>query len=263
MKVGDPFKPFTPAGGAPAKAAKLVEQGVESLVDGAGKLLRGDAARTVDTFEKATAPALQGMLDAGRAGLAGGAATARSAGAALSEAGARLLGGLGGQLGRAESETRSLMRRIDELRTGSTAAEGTAQRGADLATSILDSLAVAADALAQAQELVAAESFLESTAGIAGRVVRGKLERDAGAAHSAGEDLAATGRRAVADLREELARVENQIQLILGQIEEQRSREAAEQDAAQAGAGDDPVAAAAQRASDAFAAIRDALDLRP
>ena len=53
MKVGDPFKPFGPAGGAPAKAAKAVEQGIESLVGTAGKLLRSDAQHTLDTFEKA------------------------------------------------------------------------------------------------------------------------------------------------------------------------------------------------------------------
>jgi hypothetical protein len=58
-----------------------------------------------------------------------------------------------------------------------------------------------------------------------------------------------------------LATVENQIQLILSQIEEQRSSDAAEQDAAQAGAGDDSLLAAAQRASEACAAIRDAPDL--
>src|SRR5688500_16025545 len=254
MKVGDPFKPSTKPGGASAKVARLVEQGVES----AGKLLRGDVSRNLDTFEKATAPALHAMLDAGRAGIAGGAATARSAGSAISEAGARLLGGLDDRLGRAESETRSLMRRIDELRTGGAAAEGAAKSGDDLAASLLDNLAVAADALAQAQDLVAAESFLESTAGVAGRLLRGELERDAAAAQSAGEDLAAAGRGTLADTREALASVESQIKLILSQIEELRSRETAEQDAAQAGT--DPLTAAAQKTSDAYAAIRDALD---
>ena len=259
MKVGDPFKPSTQPGGAPAKTAKLVEQGVESLVDTAGKLLRRDASRSVDTFEKATAPALHAMLDAGRAGITGGAATARSAGAAISEAGARLLGGLDDQLGRAESETRSLMRRIDELRTGGAAAAGAEKSGDDLAAALLDNLGVAADALAQAQDLVAAESFLESTAGVAGRLLRDELERDAAADQSAGEDLAAAGRGTLADTREALASVESQIKLILSQIEELRSRETAEQDAAQAGT--DPFTAAAQKTSDAYAAIRDALDL--
>lgn len=234
MKVGDPFKPPTQPGGAAAKAAKLVEQGVESLAGTAGKLLRGDASRNVDSFEKASAPVLHAMLDAGRTGVAAGAAAARAAGATISESGARLLGGLGEQLGRAESETRSLMRRIGELRTGGGAAEGAARSGGDLAAALLASLGAAADALAQAQDLVAAESFLESTAGVAGR---GTL----------------------ADTREALAGVESQIELILSQIEELRARETAEQDAPQPGT--DPLTAAAQKASDAYAAIRDALDL--
>ena len=259
MKVGDPFKPSTQPGGAPAKVARLVEQGVESLVGNAGKLLRGDVSRSVDTFEKATAPALHAMLDAGRAGIGGGAEAARSAGSAISEAGARLLGGLDGQLGRAVSDTRSLMRWVDELRTGGAATEGAAKSGDDLAASLLDSLAVAADALSQAQDLVAAESFLETTPGVAGRLLRRELERDSAAAQSAGEDLAAAGRGSLADTREALASVESQIKLILSQIEELRSRESAEQDAAQAGA--DPLTVAAQKTSDAYAAIRAALDL--
>lgn len=259
MKVGDPFKPPTQPGGAAAKAAKIVEQGVESLAGTAGKLLRGDASRSVDSFEKASAPALHAMLDAGRTGVAAGAAAARAAGATISESGARLLGGLGEQLGRAESETRSLMRRIGELRTGGGAAEGAARSGGDLAAALLASLGAAADALAQAQDLVAAESFLESTAGVAGRLLRGELDRDSAAVQSAGERLAAAGGGTLADTREALAGVESQIELILSQIEELRARETAEQDAPQPGT--DPLTAAAQKASDAYAAIRDALDL--
>lgn len=261
MKVGDPSRPFTQPGGAAAKAAKLVEQGVESLVDTAGKLLREDASRSVDTFEKATAPALHGMLDAGRAGSAGGAATARPARAAISEAGSRLLAGLADQLGRAESEARSLMRWIGELRTGGAAAEGAAKGDGDLAASLLDSLAIAADALSRAQELVAAESFLETTAGGSGRGLHGEIHLDAAAVQLSREDLAAPGGRwtTLADTRQALAGVESQVALILRQIEELRSRETAEQEAAQPG--NDPLAAAARKASDAYAAIRDALDL--
>lgn len=286
MKAGDPFKPFNPAGGAPAKTAKVVEQGVESLVGTAGKLLRGDAARTLDTFEKAAAPALQAMLGAGRAGIAGGAATAESAGAAIYEAARGVLGGLDAQLGRAESQTRSLIRQIDELRARGAEAQGTAKSGGDLAASLLDSLGVAADRLAQAQEIVAAESFLESMIGRAGRLARGDaeggaatlsrglagleavaeigragLEAGAAAAQWAGEDVAATSRAELGGLTGGLAEVENQIQLVLRQIEQLRSREAAEQEAAQTGSdAADPISAAAALVSDAYAAVRDALD---
>lgn len=289
MKVGDPFKPLRPLGDAAAKAAGTVARGVESLVDTSGKLQREDAARGADTFEKASAPAFAALLDAGKVGIQQGAPTMRAAAASAAgawEQGAQLLGGLRSELGRLESDTRALMERIDGLRTGGTTAEGTAKGAADLGTTLLDGLAAAADALSRAQEQIAAEASLESMIGLAGRLLKSDTERDidalsrglagleaatelakggleAGVAVAGWsvEKEAAGARGALGDLQDDLARVESEIKLLLGQIEELRAGEGEEQDAAESGAADDPLAAAAQSVSDAYAAIRDLLGL--
>ena len=277
MKVGDGSKPVSLPGGPLAKAQKVVEQGDESL--GGSNLLRAHTAPSVDHFEKAAPPALGALL-----GAAPAVAAARStAVSGLAQAKAALLGGLGTQLGRAESDTRALILQTGGLRSGNATAQGTARDGGDFGTALVEGLAAAADALARAQEAIAAESTLESMIGHAGRLVRGDAARDVEALSRGlerlksaadrgksspaglavvdwtGENEAAKRRQAIDDLKQAVASVENQLQLILRQIEELRSEEAGEQDGRQADPGD-PLAAVAQSVSDAQATIRDLFD---
>ena len=58
-----------------------------------------------------------------------------------------IAGGLGAELGRAESQVKGLMREIEDLRSRQTDAQGTAKDGRDFATSLLEGLAAAADKL--------------------------------------------------------------------------------------------------------------------
>lgn len=270
MKIGDGSKPFSPLGGAQAKTAQAAERTLGALADAAGKALRVDAAAAVDRFEKAAAPAFQALLG-----------SARATGSAAADAGAALLGGLRAQLGRAESDTRTLMRQAEALRS---ARDGTGKGAGDLGTALLDGLAAVADALARAQEATAAESTLESMIGRAGRLLRADTARDVEnlgnlldelkAAAGGGKAVAkasltgarwaverevAAGGEAIDDLRSGLARVENDVRQILRQIEALRTAET-EQGAADPGAGEDGLAAVGQSVSDAYAAIRDLLD---
>ena len=277
MKIGDGAKPFGPLGGSQAKVGQVVDRGLGPLAGAAGKLGE-ETAGTVDRFEKAASPAFRALL--GPAGTAGGAAAGATA-----DAGAVLLGGLRAQIGRAEGDIRSLMRQVDGLRVVGTSESAPAGAAGGLGTALLDGLAAAADALARAQDLTAAEASLESMIGHAGRLLRGDTARDVegmgrlldGLQSAAGhgkasakvgvavaqwtaQKEAAAGQATLDELKQSLAGVENQIKLILGQIEEVRSAEAAEREAAEPAAADDSLAAAAQSVSDAWAAIRDLFD---
>ena len=284
MKVGDGSKPFSLPDGLPAKATRVAEQGSESLAG--GTLLRGDGSVKVDRFEKAVPPAFAALLGAGSESTAGVAVAKDTAGGAVAAAGAALLRGLGNQLGRAESDTRALMRRVDGPRLGDASVEGAARGAGDLGKALLDGLAAAADALAKAQDMVAAESTLESMIGHAGRLLRHDTARDVEALSRGLESLRSTaagqgkavveaglsvaqwtarndvaaGQQALDDLKQALAGVDSQLRVILGEIEELRAGEAGEQEAAESDPGD-PLAAVAQSVSDAHAAIHDLLDL--
>ena len=269
MKIGDGRKPFDLFGGSQTKLGPTLESTVESLSGAAGNVLRKEAAQTVDRFEKAAAPAFQALLG-----------SASQAGAATADSGAALLGSLRSQLGRAESQTKALMQRIEDLRA--TGADGTNRGAGDPGKALLEGLAAVSDALSRAQDVIAAESTLESMIGRAGQLLRADTARDTQALGRALDGLksaaagslevgltvaqrtvqmqAAEGREGLAELKRELADVESQIRLILVQIEKIRAAEAGEQDASEAGAGDDPLASVGESVSDAYEAIRDLFD---
>jgi hypothetical protein len=281
MKVGDGSKPFSLPTGSPAKAAAAAASASESLAG--GKLVGGAAARAVDQFEKAATPAFGALLGGARQGAAGVAAAKSASASGMAQAGAALLGRLGAEIGRAESDTRSLLSRAHDLRAGANTA-ATARSGSDLGKALVDGLATAADTLSKAQTLVAAEASLEFLIGQAGRLLRGDISRDLDAMSHGLESLksAADGGKAVGQaglsvaswvaekemaehqetlegLKQALGGLDNRLKLVLGQIEELRSAEADEQESANSDPGD-PLAGAAQSVSEARAAINDLFD---